>query len=283
MGAAFGYPGASLDAANRELRRCHEEITRQNEELHRRRQEAEEASGRKTRLLASVSHDMRSPLHAINLTAEVIRCTAADPALAAKVPGLARRLQANAAALGDLVSDLLDISSLESGRVERHDGELSLNELLAEESRRWLPLAQAKLARVLGNLVTVAIKFTEAGGVTLSAGLTPEEAVDIRVHDTRVGIPAESLGRIFDEFAQLRNPGRDPTKGWGLGLAICRRLVELMGGAVSVESQLDQGSVFSARLPPSCVLIGSEAGPDGVDGVPIGPAGRTSVLSRGVL
>src|SRR5262249_896899 len=133
-----------LDAANRELRRCHEEITRQNEELDRRRREAEEASGRKTRLLASVSHDMRSPLQAINLTAEVIRRAAADPAWAAKVPDLARRPQANRVAPGDLVSDLLDVPSLESGRVELHDSEFSLNELLAEECRRWLPPAQAK-------------------------------------------------------------------------------------------------------------------------------------------
>lgn len=264
-----------LDAANRELLRCHEEITRQNDELDRRRREAEEANGRKTRLLAAVSHDMRSPLNAITLTAEVIRLTAEDPDLATKVPGLAQRLQANATALGDLVAALLDISALESGRVALHESEFPLNELLVGECGRLLPLAQAKrlaltaepvapavrlradrvkLTRVIGNLVTNAVKFTEAGGVTLSAGLTPEGAVVVRVHDTGPGIPAASLERIFDEFAQLGDSGRDPAKGWGLGLAICRRLVELMGGAITVASQPGRGSVFSVLLPPACVV-----------------------------
>jgi two-component system capsular synthesis sensor histidine kinase RcsC len=119
---------------------------------------------------------------------------------------------------------------------------------------------RVKLTRVLSNLVANAIKFTETGGVTLTAGVLPEQAVVIRVHDTGVGIAAESRDRIFDEFAQLRNRGRDRTEGWGLGLAICRRLVEFMGGAITVESQPDRGSVFSVRLPASCVVGRSEDG-----------------------
>jgi signal transduction histidine kinase len=113
--------------------------------------------------------------------------------------------------------------------------------------------------------VTNAIKFTQMGGVTLTADLIAEGGVLIRVRDTGVGIAAESLERVFDEFAQLANSGRDPTKGWGLGLAICRRLVELMGGAITVESHLNRGSVFCVRLPPSCALNRSEGGPDGAN------------------
>jgi signal transduction histidine kinase len=276
-----------LDAANRELLRYQEEITRKNGELDRRRQAAEEASGRKTRLLASVSHDIRSPLNAINLMAQAIRRAADDSVSAAEIPGLARRLQSNALALADLVSDLLDIASFDSGGVELHESEFSLNELLTEECHRLFPLAQAKnlalaaesmappvwiradrvkLARVLGNLVTNAIKFTQTGRVTLTAGWTAERAVLIQVRDTGVGIAPENLERIFDEFAQLRNPGRDRTKGWGLGLPICRQLVELMGGAITVESQLNRGSVFSVRLPPSCVVSRPESGRDSAGG-----------------
>lgn len=264
-----------LDAANRELLRCHAEITLQNVELDGRRQEAEDASGRKSRLLASVSHDIRSPLTAITLTTDVIRLMATDPALAAKLPGLVERLQANARSLGDMVTDVLDLTSIESGRVELHESEISLNQMLAEECRRLLPLARAKnlaltagltvpalrinadrvkLARVLGNLVTNAIKFTETGGVTLTAGLTPERDVVISVRDTGVGIAAGSLNRIFDEFARLRAPGREYAEGWGLGLAVCRRLVEMMGGAITVASEPDHGSVFSVHLPASCLV-----------------------------
>ncbi len=275
QGLSLKVQNERLDAANQELLRCQEEITRQNEELDRRRRDAEEASGRKTRLLASVSHDIRSPLNAINLMAQVIRHTAADPAMATEVSGLAQRLQANARGLADLVSDVLDLSALDSGRVELHESDFPLNELLAEECRSLLPLAQAKnltlateptepsvwvradrvkLARVLSNLVTNAVKFTQAGGVTLTAGLTAERAVLVRVRDTGVGIAPEDLERIFDEFAQLRDAGHDRTKGWGLGLAICRRLIHLMGGTITAESEPNRGTAFSVLLPPSCVV-----------------------------
>src|SRR5688572_29320274 len=90
----------------------------QNEELERRRSEAEEASARKTRLLAAASHDIRTPVHTISLMAEVLRRTAENPALAAQVPKLAQRLQANALSLADLLSAVLDSARLESGRVE---------------------------------------------------------------------------------------------------------------------------------------------------------------------
>jgi signal transduction histidine kinase len=264
-----------LEKVNRELSRREEEITRQNEELDRRRHEAEEGSDRKTRLLASASHDIRSPVSAICLMAEIIRRTSDDPKLAGQIPSLAQRLQASARSLSDLVSEVLDASSFDSGRVSLHERKLSLNQLLAEECGRLLPLAEAKglhlaaelpepaiwlradkvrLARIFGNLLGNAIKFTETGGVTVTAELITEQAVLIRVRDTGIGIAPENLAVIFDEYAQIGNRGRDRTRGWGLGLAICRRLVEDIGGNITAESQLDNGSVFSVRLPASCVM-----------------------------
>ena len=264
-----------LEKVNRELSRREAEITRQNEELDRRRREAEEGSDRKSRLLASASHDIRSPVSAICLMTEVIRRSSDDPALAAQIPGLAQRLQANARSLADLVSDVLDASSFDSGRVSFHERKLSLNALLVEECDRLLPLAEAKglhlaaelpepaiwlradkvtLARIFGNLLGNAIKFTETGGVAVTAELMTEQAVLIRVRDTGIGIAPENLARIFDEYAQMNNPGRDRTRGWGLGLAICRRLVEGIGGKITVESHLNHGSVFSVHLPASCVV-----------------------------
>ncbi len=118
----------------------------------------------------------------------------------------------------------------------------------------WVRADRVKLARVLSNLVTNAVKFTQAGGVTLTAGLTAERAVLVRVRDTGVGIAPEDLERIFDEFAQLRDAGHDRTKGWGLGLAICRRLIHLMGGTITAESEPNRGTAFSVLLPPSCVV-----------------------------
>jgi signal transduction histidine kinase/ActR/RegA family two-component response regulator len=245
-------------------------------ELDLRRREAEEASVRKTRFLASVSHDIRTPVNAINLMAEVIRRAVDNPALAPQVPHMAQRLQANSLALVELVTDVLDVARFDVGKVELQESEFALNELLAEEHRQLQPLAadkdltldldlperplwvrtdRVKLARVLGNLVGNAVKFTESGAVRLSAALGPERQVLIRVEDTGLGIAPEHQAFIFDEFAQLRNPARDREKGTGLGLAICKRLVEIMGGTISVESTPQRGSTFTVTLPASCVVM----------------------------
>ena len=243
--------------------------------LDARGTEAEEASTRKTRLLASVSHDMRTPLTTINLMADLIRHTADDPALAARVPELARTLQTNALSMADMVSDVLDISAIDSGRVALHESEFALDELLADECEALRPLARdkglslqfegclpglrlradrVKLARVVRNLATNAIKFTDRGGVTVKSSLAADEAVLIAVTDTGAGIAPEDLQRIFGEFAQLRGPGGDERRGWGLGLAICRRLVGMIGGTITVDSALNRGSTFTARLPKAAIV-----------------------------
>jgi signal transduction histidine kinase len=263
-----------LDALNHELVRCRDEITSQNVELERRRQEAEDSSSRKSRLLASVSHDMRSPLHALSLTAELIQHTADEQTAAGEISELAQLLQKNALGLADLVSDVLDISSIDSGRSELHEIEFSLDELMNEQCRRMGPLAEAKhlalscqpssktiwvrtdrlkLARILNNLIANAVKFTKAGSITLTSELT-DDAVVIRVRDTGIGISGQDLDRVFDEFSQIHDRENGRAKGWGLGLAICRRLIDLLGGAITVESQLGVGTTFGVHLPSACVV-----------------------------
>jgi signal transduction histidine kinase len=264
-----------LESVNLALLHHKEEVLRQNELLERRRHEAEEASGRKTRLLASASHDIRAPVNAINLMAEVIRRYAESPLLVGQVPGMAQRLQANAASLSGLLAEVLDISAFDSGRVEIRDNEVSVNELLTEACSRLLPMAEAKglrltaelpepplwlrtdkvkLTRIVGNLLGNAIKFTERGSVTLSAERAPLGGALIRVSDTGVGIAPENLEAVFGEFAQLNGAQRGADAGWGLGLAICRRLAGLMGGSIAVDSALNRGTVFTVSLPAACVL-----------------------------
>ena len=114
---------------------------------------------------------------------------------------------------------------------------------------------KAKLARVVRNLVSNAIKFTEAGSVTVSSALADGHMVAIAISDTGIGIAPENLERIFGEFAQLRSSSEDERRGWGLGLAICRRLVGMMGGTISVESVLNRGSTFIVRLPRSSAHV----------------------------
>ena len=111
-----------------------------------------------------------------------------------------------------------------------------------------------KLARILGNLIGNAIKFTETGQVHVSAEVPDGQGVRILVTDTGIGIPPEFQRHIFDEFFQMRNPERDRNKGTGLGLTICKRLVDAMGGSLDVTSTPGEGSTFIVTLPGECVM-----------------------------
>jgi signal transduction histidine kinase len=177
--------------------------------------------------------------------------------------------------LVNLLSDVLDIARFDSDKVDLQESEFSLAGLLADEQKQLLPLARQKglsldviapaeplvlrtdrikLARILGNLIGNAIKFTEAGGVRLEARRNDDGTVLISVSDTGVGIPAESLAHIFDEFFQLRNPERDRAKGSGLGLTICKRLIDAMGAKLHVQSTPGKGSTFTVTLPVFAVV-----------------------------
>jgi signal transduction histidine kinase len=264
-----------LEVRNTELAATQQEVMQRNRELDLQRAEAEEASDRKTRLLMSVSHDVRSPLTSINLMADLMSDAASDAERRAMLPSLAQNLRSNAHSLANLVTDVLDIAYFDSGRIALRESEFSLNELLGEKRRSLEPLAAAKslslgielpepavwlradrikLARVLRNLVSNAIQFTARGGVTIAATLMPDGGVAIRVTDSGSGIAPEHVQRIFGDFTQLNPRRSDPSSGWGLGLAICRRLTRLMGGEVSVESMPGRGSTFTVQLPPSRVL-----------------------------
>ncbi len=272
---ALSKAADALDARNQQLAATQGELVQRNRELDRQRAEAEEASDRKTRLLMSVSHDVRSPLTSINLMAELMSDAASNADRLAMLPGLAQNLRSNAQSLGNLVTDVLDIAYFDSGRIELRDSEFSLNDLMAEEARSLEPLASAKelsltlqlpqpavwlradrikLVRVLRNLVSNAIRFTPRGGVTIAAQPTQDGGLAIRVMDTGVGVAPEHLERIFADFTRLGRPASGDDPGWGLGLAICRRLTRLMGGDVSVESVPGRGSTFIVHLPSSRVV-----------------------------
>lgn len=250
------------------------QIVRQNEELVRRRHEAEEASGRKTRLFNAVSHDIRNPVNTISIMAEVIRRTSEDPALAAQLPQMATRLQSNAQSLVALVSEVLDVAHLDSGLLQLRESTFSLNELIDAKCRDLAQLAEAKslhlesgvpeqlvrvrtdrikLDRIITNLLTNAIKFTSNGGVTIGASIAGDGAVAVRVRDTGIGIPDHAIEHVFDEFTQFNVPPGGLNEGWGLGLAISRRLADFIGAKISVESELGRGTVFTVTLPSECV------------------------------
>ena len=292
QGRTLKENNAALQAANIELIRHQELIANQNEELERRRREAEEASSRKSRLLASVSHDIRQPINIINLTAEVMLGLAENPALTT----LVRRLKSNAQSMTELISDLLDMAQIDSGRIHLNETEFSLNDLIAGHCAELRVLAEAKglqlevelldqpiklrtdhgkLSRVLSNLIGNAVKFTEKGRVTVSASTSADGDALIIVRDTGTGIPPEQLDRIFDEFAQMHKPDKSRS-GWGLGLAICRRLIDMLEGSIAVESVPGEGSTFTLTIPSRYVVDVSDKHPFHQDSKPAQQAHATT-------
>lgn len=249
------------------------------EELEQRHREAEAASIQKTRFLAAVSHDVRTPANAISLLAEFIGKCASDPAKFDQIPGLANHLWSNAKSMVELVSDVLDLTRFDSGRVELDVSTFSLNELMESEIRVSQPFAESKklqleasipeeeirlatdrtkLARVISNLVNNAIKFTEGGTVKLGCAKAEDGGLLVSVADTGIGIPSDHLGLVFDEFFQMRNPERNRDKGAGLGLAICQRLLKGLGFEVEVKSLVGVGTTFTVKIPADRIVL--EAG-----------------------
>ena len=272
---------ARLHQANEALRLHKEEIVRQNAELERRRREVEAVSRRKTQLLASISHDIRTPIHAISLMAEILRRTARAPTGEARLPAIARRLQSQALAAAELLSEVIDLAAFDAGQVALHTSRFDVNEMLAEQAQRMAPLAEEKglvleldtdavpllactdrlkLGRIVGNLVGNAVKFTEHGVVSLRSRRDDEGRLHVSVADTGCGIAAGSLDSIFGEFCQEDAAATRTGSGWGLGLAICRRLTLLLEGELRVESAPGKGSTFTVVLPASVCAAAPAAG-----------------------
>jgi len=220
----------------------------------------------KMELLASVSHEFRSPLHIILGYLELAR-EGAFGAVSAGLGDALDKITWNGGHLLELVEGFLDLAKLETStpKIERVDvGRLVRalvvdNELLIQarpialraEVAGRLPqvLAEgAKLRVILQNLLTNALKFTEGGEVVVSTDVPRADAVRIRVRDTGPGIPAEARERIFELFQQL-HPGDMHKKGVGLGLALARRFARAMGGDLTVESVVGEGSTFTLTVP----------------------------------
>jgi len=227
---------------------------------------AEQAALARSRVLAAASHDLRQPLHALSVYSAVL---AANPP-----PETMREVGSNidsiVRSLGSLLHGLLDLSRLSSGHYTIEKQVLSLDQVLrsvcAEYSRpaaeKGLKLIHdlqplnvegdpVALGRIARNLLDNAIKYTERGSITLALTLDIQSAARaiMTVTDSGKGIPATEQQRIFEEFYQLDNPGRDRSKGVGLGLAIVQRLCELSGALISVQSEFGVGTCFTVRIP----------------------------------
>ena len=240
------------------------------EETKRQARELEKASKLQADFSAMIAHDLRSPLMNITGVAELMM-EGMFGSVSEEQKKWLLRIQANSHNLVDLVSDFLDVSKLESGYIDVNREAVNLAELIQRNVENYRILALDKkisiigsvdaslvtihadprrLDQVLGNLISNAMKFTEDGG-EIEVGAAPAQAawVQVWVRDNGEGIPADELSQLFEKYRQGNKVKNSKHKGTGLGLVICKMIVEAHGGKIRVDSQEGKGSTFSFSLP----------------------------------
>ena len=243
-------------------------------DLRRVSDAAEAASRAKTELLANMSHELRTPLNAVIGFSEVIGTEMFGP-LGPRYLEYADDINQSGKHLLALISDLLDISRAESGQLALKEDVVDVASVvessirfvtpqaieakvtLAVELAANLPLLRAdelKFRQVLVNLLSNGIKFTPAGGrVTLAARLDAARTLNLVVSDTGIGMAAQDIPAAFEAFRQLDSTLSRKHEGAGLGLSLSKRLIELHGGTIQIDSAVGRGTVVTVRFPPTRV------------------------------
>ena len=272
-----------VQARTRDLERALADLSERNRELAVARAAAEEANRSKTRFLRAASHDLLQPLSAAKLFLSALKDTALDDFQSE----LALRLSGAFESVEELMHAVLDISRLDSERIEFQRKPVDLGGLFRRLAIEYAPMAESKglkltfaptsavvlsdsvfLRRIAQNLVSNAIKYTDQGGVLVGVRKRGARAW-LEVRDTGVGIAAGDRARVFDEFQRIAREGGAP--GMGLGLSIVRRACLKLGHPIALDSQPGRGTVFSVGLP--LVAPGAHAEP--------APAAATGPSLRG--
>jgi signal transduction histidine kinase len=268
---ASGDFSGHVEVANRdELGLLAANVNRMNDELQRLYRELEAASRHKSEFLANMSHELRTPLNAIIGFSQVLRERLFGE-INDKQEEYLDDILSSSNHLLSLINDVLDLSKVEAGQIELERGTFSLNEALergvvmvrerAAENGVRLVLEPApdvdlvdgdgrRIRQVIFNLLSNAVKFTPAGGTVAVASTRVDGELRVSVTDTGPGVASEDQERIFEEFQQTA-VGSGQLEGTGLGLALSKRLVELHGGRIWVESEAGHGSRFVFTLPAS--------------------------------
>jgi signal transduction histidine kinase len=252
-----------LEDTNRGIVALYAEIEDKAERLRR-------ADEMKSRFLSNTSHELRTPLSSIRALSKLL-LDRMDGELTEEQERQVYLIERTATEMSDLVNDLLDLAKIEAGRVEPQVTPVVIDNLFRTMKGMMRPLVDTEhvelvfdnggieeafesdevmLSQILRNFISNALKFTEQGSVRVSASEEREAGtLTFAVTDTGIGIDADHLQLIFEEFTQVENPLQRRSKGTGLGLPLCRRLAELLGGRVDVVSRPGVGSTFTLTLP----------------------------------
>jgi signal transduction histidine kinase len=279
-------PVAALAASQRELEMLRSELEETNRgvvalyaELEQQADQLREATELKSRFLAYMSHEFRTPISSIRSIARLL-LDRVDGPLSEEQEKQVVFIQKNATEFAEMVDDLLDLAKVEAGRVEISPAWFEMVDLFTALRGMFKPVLtnpnvtlvfeepvdvpklytdDRKLSQILRNFISNALKFTPRGEVRVSARAQADGTVTFSVTDTGVGIAPEYHATVFDDFTQVSSPLQRKLRGTGLGLSVCRRFAELLGGGVRMHSEPGAGSVFSVTIP--CVLPQSPAVP----------------------
>jgi signal transduction histidine kinase len=253
---------AELEETNQGVVALYAELDKQAEQLR-------EASELKSRFLSYMSHEFRTPLGSI-LSIARIMADEMDGELSEEQHRQVKYISNAARELSDMVDDLLDLAKIEAGRITISPAWFDMVDLFSALRGTFRPITEMtdadlifedpegmpklytddrKVAQILRNYISNALKFTPRGTVKVSAHLQDDGTVCFAVRDTGIGIPQDLQQDLFKDFSQLESPLQKRLRGTGLGLALCKRYAELLGGHVGMESKPGEGSVFFVVLP----------------------------------
>lgn len=255
---------AELDETNQGVLALYAELDVQAEQLR-------QASDLKSRFLSYMSHEFRTPLGSIRSITRLLSDELDGP-LSEEQHKQVLFISGAASELSDMVDDLLDLAKIEAGRISISPAWFDMLDLFAALRGMFRPIVDAetvdlifeepqdiprlytddkKLAQILRNFISNALKFTQRGEVRISARREGEHEVCFAVTDSGIGIPHDLHGNLFEDFVQIDTPLQKRLRGTGLGLSLCKRFAELLGGRVGVESTPGVGSTFFVIIPLS--------------------------------
>jgi signal transduction histidine kinase len=260
---------AQADALRAELEETNQGVLALYAELDQQAEQLREVSELKSRFLSYMSHEFRTPLGSI-LSMTRLLDDGMDGPLTDEQRRQVRFISGSATELREMVDDLLDLAKIEAGRITISPAWFDLMDLFSALRGMFRPLVEGnqvdlvfedppalqklytddkKLAQILRNFISNAIKFTPHGQVIVSARMIDAQSVRFSVRDTGIGIPQDLLPTLFEDFVQVDTPLQKRLRGTGLGLSLCKRFAELLGGTVGAVSEVGVGSEFHVTLP----------------------------------